>query len=104
MRFTVDVDGKPFDVLHNKVRQAGSGRAAVKQPRDVRMVEISQNLTLVTEVAQHCVGIHSTFDQLDSNLLPVLLIRPFSQINSTHAAATDFTHDSIRSNQLTARN
>jgi hypothetical protein len=43
------VDALAFDQLHHQIRQAFVGRTAIKQPRNVRMVEVSEDLPLGPE-------------------------------------------------------
>ena len=41
-----------LDVLHDEVRLAGLGRAAVEEPRDVRVVQRRRDLPLAAEAAE----------------------------------------------------
>ena len=63
-----------LDVFHDEVGQAVVGRAAIDQPRDVRMIELRQNLALVAEAAQDVVRIEPALDELDRDFLPVLVV------------------------------
>ncbi len=55
-------------ILHHEIRQAIVARASIDQPRDVWVVELRQNLPLVTEAPQDAVGIESAPDQFNRDL------------------------------------
>ena len=87
------VDRQPLDVLHDEVRQAVLGRAAVEQPRDVRVIEASEDLALVAEAAQHRLRIHAALDELDRDLFLVLAVGAPREIDRAHSAAADALQD-----------
>ena len=64
MRIAVAIERLAFDVLHDEVRQAVIGGAAVEQACDVWMIEGSEYLSFLAKAAQDKVGIHAALDQL----------------------------------------
>lgn len=82
------IQRQPFDVFHHEVRSPVFGCAAVEQTRDVRMVQIGQNLPFVLEAALQffAAGAH----QLDGDLLLELIVSAFGQPDRAHSAVRDF--------------
>ena len=62
------------------------------------MVEVSQNLPFLSEMAQHSIRIHASLDHFDSDAPAVLLVRALSQINCAHPTSADLTNDPIGAN------
>jgi hypothetical protein len=60
-------NGDAFDQLHNEVRPAGFGRAAVQDARDARMVHHRQGLTLGFETSDDLPRVHAEFDDLQGD-------------------------------------
>src|ERR1051326_8526372 len=92
---TILVNRHPLDMLHHEVGQTAVGCPPVEQTRNVRMIEAGQDLSLITETAEHCVGIHAAFDQLDRNKLFVLLVGSLSQIDRAHSTPADLPKDAV---------
>ncbi len=89
-----------FDVFHNKIGKSIDGGATVKQPGNVWMFEVGENLTLHHEATQNCVGVHAPVDELDGHLLAVLLIGPHREKNGSHSAVTNFAKDLVGADTL----
>src|SRR5262249_18350831 len=71
---TVLVNGKTIHVLHDNVRQAILGATAVKEPGDVGMIEVCENLALTLETAEEIFAAERALNQLDGSLLLVVSI------------------------------
>ena len=95
-RLAILVDRQTVDVLHHEIREALAARAAVKQPRDVRMLESREDLALVSKALQHGVAIHAALDELDGGAHLELRIVALAKKDGAHAAATQLAHDAIR--------
>src|SRR5262249_31019423 len=78
------VDGLAFDELHGQKGPAVMRSAAIDQARDVRMLEISQNLTLSMEAAEHILRVHAALDDLDGDLLAIGVVAS-RQIHCAHS-------------------
>ena len=89
------VDRQPLDVLHHQVRPIFFRRAAVEQARDVGMIERRQNLSLVAKATHDKVRVHAAANQLDCDLLSILIIIAFAEINRAHAAASELANDFV---------
>src|SRR5215469_2029817 len=66
------------------------------------MIEPCQDLTFCLEAAQNLSGIRSSIQYFDRDLFLKLTIRPLSQENRAHPAATKFADDDICSHALSA--
>ena len=82
----VAIDRHALDELHHEVRLAVGGRAAVQQPRDVRMIQRGQRLALGLEPAHDAVGIRPRPDHLQRRLPPERGIGALGAIHHAHAA------------------
>lgn len=58
-RVAVVSDRLAFDEFHRKVRQSVFGHAAIQQSRDVRVIQIGQNLAFVAEAARDFGIVHA---------------------------------------------
>ena len=99
-RIAIDVDRLAVDVLHDDVRRAVRGRAAVEQPRDVRMVERREDLALELQPALDVARQQPAPHQLDRDLLLELLVGALREEHLAHAAAAEAAHDAIRTDAL----
>ena len=68
VRLAVGVDRFAAHVLHDEVGKAVVGRPAVDQARDVRVIEMRQDLSLGPEVPEDLRGIESSPNEFDRNL------------------------------------
>src|SRR5687768_8169013 len=96
MRLAVLVDGQTVDILHHEIREPLAARAAVKKPRDVRMLESREDLALVSKALQHGVAIHAALDEFDGGAHGELRIVALAKKDGTHAATPQLAHDPIR--------
>ncbi len=82
-------DGHALHQLHDEVRPAGFGRAAVEHLGDVRVVHHRQRLPLGLEAAHHLPRVHPQLDDLegDATLHRFAL---FGHVNNAKAAFADF--------------
>ena len=82
------------DVLHDQVRLALVGGAAVEQARDVRMHEAGQQLAFAAQAFQSG-GRGEAADQLDRDAAFVFGIGALGEEHAAHAAATQFAQDAV---------
>ena len=77
-----------------------TGRCAtVKQMRDLRMLQVRQQLPFARETRRR-VGIHDAANQLDRSLLLKMSVGALGQIHRTHAAVTDLAHKPPRAEHI----
>jgi len=101
MRVAILAYGYALDIFHHQVRPAIRGRAAINQARDVRKLEVGQNLSFGAEALDDEIRIHAPLDELDGDVFLVLIIIAYRQINCAHSAASNLSKDLIRSNAYT---
>jgi len=70
----VDVERLAVDVLHDEVRIAVAGAAAVDQPRDVGMGQRRQDLALLREALQDLPRLDARADHLDGNAVVAVAV------------------------------
>jgi hypothetical protein len=71
------------------------GRAAVDQPRDIRVLQRWEYLSLVAEMLKDKVRVHPAFDQLDRNPHAKFAVRTNGLIDRSHTASPDFAFDAV---------
>jgi hypothetical protein len=98
----VNIDRTALDVLHHEVRQSIGGRAGVEEARDVRVVQICEDLHLVSEAPPDNVAAETGLDQLDRDLLSIVFVIPLGQVDGAHSSAPDLAHNAVRAD-TTAR-
>ena len=59
------------------------------------MTEIGKDLTLIAEAMDDEFGIHSTSDEFDCDLFPILAVSTFGQVDLSHTAPADFANHFI---------
>ncbi len=91
----VAIDRRALDVFHDEVWQAVGGRAAVEQPRDVRMFQPCQDLALGPELP-HALRIEQAAHHLDGDLLQELVVVAFGEVDGAHAAFAEHAHQAVR--------
>ena len=91
----VAVDGLALDELHHDVGRAVVGRAAVEEPRDVRMLEAGEDLPLPPEVADRVVAGAADRDDLDRDPLAVLIVGARGQIDDAHPAVAELAEHAV---------
>src|SRR5687767_5849163 len=64
------------------------------------MIEIGQDLHLVAKSTLYGFAAEARLDQFDRNLLAILFIVSFREVNSTHSAATDLAKNSVWTNAI----
>ena len=95
----VVVDRRSFDVLHDQVRNAAGGRAAVEQAGDVGMLERGQNLPLLPEALQQRLAAGAAANEFDGDTLFEFGILARRQKDGAHAAVPELADDAIRSDE-----
>jgi hypothetical protein len=93
---------RAFDVFHDEIRETFIGRPAVEKPRDERMIEIGEDLPLVSKAPENRVGVHAAFDELDGRLGSEDPVGALGQINGSHPAAADFLRDPVSADNAAA--
>ena len=96
VRVAVGVDGDAVDVFHDDVGGAVRQRAAIQQMRDVRVIELSQDLALDLEPGLHGVGDRAAEDHLDGHSLVEFGVRALGEENLPHAAHPQGAQHTIR--------
>ena len=82
-------------ILHHEEGQAIVARPAIEQPRDIRMVELGQNLALIAEPAQNVLRIEATPDQFERDLLSVFIVGARREIDGAQSTPANFTDDLV---------
>src|SRR5260370_4369696 len=83
-------------MLHHDVGESIGGAASVEDRRDIRMVQIGENLSLMKKSADHVHGVQSGPQEFDRDGLKVVLVIPDREINHAHPAVADLTNELIR--------
>ncbi len=94
-RFAVVHELAAVHVLHGEVRKAVARRAAVEQPRDVRMRQAGEDLPLVAEPRRDGVGVHPSLEDLDRDPLLVGGVGAYREIDRTHPAVADLADQAV---------
>jgi hypothetical protein len=100
MVIAVAIDRHALDVLHDEVRKPVGRRPAIEQARDVRMIEVGENLALVAEATQYRLSIHPALDDFDRDGLLVLGVGANREVCSAHPAPAQFANEAIGSDVL----
>ena len=93
----IRVDRHAVHILHDQVGQPVVGGAAVKQLRDVGMVQQRQDLALLTEAHEEKLRRARGQHDLDRDLLVESIVTA-GEVHDTHAAASDLALEAIRTN------
>ena len=72
-------------------------RAAIHQMRDIRMIELRQNLPLDLKARMHCHRERAAMHHFDGDLLLKLGIGALGQVNLAHPARTQGAQHPVRS-------
>ena len=80
------VDGRALDVLHDQVRPAVVGRAAVQQARDAGVVEGGQDLAFGAEPGREVGAVRPVAQDLEGDLLLVGVVGAHREVHGAHAA------------------
>ncbi len=94
------VDGRALHVLHDQIRQAVGGGAAIDQTRDIRVFQVGQYLALGAKAAQNLVRIHAAFHHFDRDLFVILVVMAGREPHRAHAAASNAPLKLIRANPI----
>ena len=86
IRVTEGVNGQAIDVLHDDVDGSVREGSAVQEMRDIRMVELRQDLALDFESRLHTVPRRAAVNHLDGYLLFELGIGALREENLSHTA------------------
>ena len=95
-----DVDGQALDILDDEIRAAVLAAAAVEQHRDIRVIQVGQDLTLVQEAPDDGVRIHPALDQLDRDPPVIDPVASLRQVGGAHAAAPQLAEHAVRPDAL----
>src|SRR5215217_7642256 len=96
MTVAITVERLPLDKLHHEVGQSVFGGAAVEQSGDVWMIESCEYLAFFAEATEDEISVHAALHQLDGGTFVELVVGARGFVNRAHAAASDFSFDSIR--------
>src|SRR5690349_20875805 len=86
-----------FDELHHKVGKTIFGSSTVEQACDVRVIERREDLSFLAKTTEDEIGVHPALDQFYCRSFVELIICAGCFIDRAHAAASDLSLDSIRS-------
>src|SRR5262245_14021567 len=89
------MNGLAVDELHDKIRKAVFGLAAVYEPRDVGMIERREDLALAAEAIEDLFTVHSRANQLDRDAPMKSPGDRVRQVDGTHATGADFLEQPI---------
>ena len=90
------VDGVAFDVLHDEVRTAIRGGAAIEEPGDVGVVEGGDDLSFAAEALDDAFLLHAEADDFEGDELGVVLVGAGGEIDGSHASGAELALDGIR--------
>jgi hypothetical protein len=86
IRIAKEIDGHAIDVFHDKVSAAVGQGATIEQMRDIRVIELRQDLAFQLEARVHRNGERTAMHHLDGDLLLELSISPLGKVNLAHPA------------------
>src|SRR5262249_7986961 len=98
---TILVDLRPLDVLHDEVRQAVVGGAAIEERRDIRVLQLGENLALSAESLQDEVGGHAAAHELDGHAALVVVVVALGKMDRAHSAASELADQAVMAHALT---
>ncbi len=96
VRVAERVDGDAVDIFHDDVRGPVRQGAAVHEMRDVRVIELREDLALDLDPRMDSAGERAAEDHLDGDLLIEFRIRPLGEVHLAHAADTQGAQHAIR--------
>ena len=88
-------DGHALDEIHDEVRPATAGGAAVQHAGDVRVVHQGQRLPLGLEAGDDLPGVHAGLDQLDGDQA-LDRLGLLGHPDAAHAALADLLNELVR--------
>ncbi len=91
-------EGHPIHEVHDEVRQAVGGGAAVQEAGDIRMVEPGKNLPFSTKAPHDRLGVHPALEDFDRDAFAEHIVIADGEVNRAHAALTELAHEAIRAN------
>ena len=100
VRVAVGIDGDAVDILHDDVGGPVREGATVHEMRDVRVIELRQDLPLDFDPRMDSAGERAAEDHFDGDLLLELRIGTFGKVNLAHAADTQGAQHAIRSDSV----
>ena len=95
-------DRLSLDQLQDEVRTPVRG-PAVEQPRDVRVVEAGEHLSLLHEAPPDPLGVDALAQQLQGDALLELPVAPLGDPDLAHAAAPEQRDEDVRADRLARR-
>jgi hypothetical protein len=81
-------------MLHDEVREAVVGGAAVEQPRDVWMLQPRQDLALAAEVPDDLRAVQAA-DHLDGHALLVLVVGAGGEVHRAHPTVAERAQQAV---------
>ncbi len=91
----VDVQRLAVDQLHDEVRKAFGGCAAVKEAGDVWVIEACHDLALHAEAGQVKPGSEVAAHELDGDGLQVVIVGADGTVDDAHAAGADLLDELV---------
>jgi hypothetical protein len=100
--FTAVVGDRPsLDVFQDEVGNARRRQAAVDQARDVRVLQMREDLPFLAEALQQAEG--GVGQQFDRDALFEMAVGALGQQHDAHAAAPEFAHDAPHADAVAER-
>src|SRR5690606_39442248 len=88
-------DGHPLDALHHEIGLPRLARAAIKESRDVLVLEGGEDLPLLLEPPPNLAAAGFAPDDLQGDLLPKSAIHTGGQIDIAHSTAPKLVEDAV---------
>lgn len=95
----VFIDGRPLDVIHEKVGETFRGDASVEEFDDVGVIESGESFALLEKVSDGVRAGGIGRDHLESGLLVELSVHARGLVDAAHPARADEAGDFIRAEQ-----
>ena len=96
-------DRLALDELHHEVRPPVLGRAAVEEPRDVRVLEAREDAPLAGEAREDFVRRHAASQELDRDALVEEAVGALGEEDLAHAAAPEPAEHAVGTDALRRR-
>ena len=87
-------------MLHHEKRHAVVRCSAVNKPRNIRMLQICQNLPFVEKTSANLGGIYSRTNYLYRDFLLKFAIRALAEKDRSHPAAAEFAYYPVTADRL----
>jgi hypothetical protein len=94
------VYGRAFYVLHDQIGRAILAAAAVEELHNIGMVEGCEGLALIAKSIENLLRIDSGLNHFDRDLLAIILVVAFAEIDDRHPPLANLAEDAIGTNSF----